>query len=173
MEREDLERLVERSLTIRQIATELGCSTVTVQRWLSRHDLKTQTARQRAASEQTGSCRRHGAVDLRLDARGSPRCARCRSEAVSRRRRRVKETLVAEAGGACVLCGYARCIRALHFHHVDPESKAFGLAHQGFTRSLATMRQEIAKCVLLCSNCHMEVEAGVTALPSGGGSGRG
>jgi hypothetical protein len=32
------------------------------------------------------------------------------------------------------------------------------------TRSLADAREEAKKCVLLCSNCHAEVEAGVRSL---------
>src|SRR5215207_2786150 len=54
---------------------------------------------------------------------------------------------------------------ALHFHHVDPEQKSFGLARRGITRSIDILRAEIRKCVLLCSNCHAEVEAGATRLP--------
>ena len=69
--------------------------------------------------------------------------------------------LVEEAGGRCALCGYARCIGALHFHHVDPQTKSFGLSSRGFARSLAAARREAAKCVLLCANCHAEVESGV------------
>ena len=33
------------------------------------------------------------------------------------------------------------------------------------TYALQVLREEAAKCVLLCANCHVEVEAGVTALP--------
>jgi hypothetical protein len=73
------------------------------------------------------------------------------------------------AGGCCAICGYARCLRALEFHHRDPAQKAFGVALHGVTRSLARARAEAAKCVLLCSNCHMEVEHGMTALPLPGG----
>ena len=92
-------------------------------------------------------------------------CKKCRAEAVGRRRRRVKETLVTEAGGACKLCGYDKCISALHFHHLDKGKKSFGLAYGGVTRSIESVRAEARKCVLLCSNCHAEVEAGVTTLP--------
>ncbi len=63
-------------------------------------------------------------------------------------------------GGRCAICGYARCERALEFHHVDPATKAFAIAFQGVTRSIERARAEAAKCVLLCSNCHAEVEAG-------------
>ena len=71
---------------------------------------------------------------------------------------------MAEAGGACVVCGYGRCIAALEFHHVDPAGKAFSLAARGVARSLERARREAAKCVLLCANCHAEVEAGMTVL---------
>ena len=94
------------------------------------------------------------------------RCRLCRSGAVHRRRREVKRILVAEAGGACVLCGYDRALSGLHFHHVDPTEKAFALSRQGVTRSLSAARAEAAKCVLLCSNCHAEVEAGTAKLPA-------
>jgi hypothetical protein len=83
---------------------------------------------------------------------------------VTARRRRVKAMLVAEAGGRCVLCGYAGNPGALHLHHVDPSSKSFGVGYTGLTRSLAAARAEAAKCVLLCARCHAEVEAGVKRL---------
>jgi 5-methylcytosine-specific restriction endonuclease McrA len=73
--------------------------------------------------------------------------------------------LIDEAGGACLICGYDRCVGALHFHHLDPETKEFGISRRGFTRSIQKMREEAAKCVLLCSNCHAEVEAGIATLP--------
>jgi hypothetical protein len=72
--------------------------------------------------------------------------------------------LVMEAGGCCRLCGYDRCIAALQFHHLDPSTKEFGLGRRG-ARSIERQRAESKKCVLLCSNCHAEVEAGFTTLP--------
>ena len=79
-------------------------------------------------------------------------------------RRRVKARLVAEAGGACVLCGYHKYAGALHFHHLDPNEKEFGLAFAGVARSVERLRAEAEKCILLCSNCHAEVEGGVASL---------
>jgi hypothetical protein len=77
----------------------------------------------------------------------------------------VKEILIAEAGGRCVLCGYDRAPRALEFHRVNPSDKAFDLSARGVTRSLQRSRSEAAKCVLLWSNCHAEVEDGVAFVP--------
>jgi hypothetical protein len=95
---------------------------------------------------------------------GGHRCLKCRSEEVARRLRLVKRILVEEAGGACEACGYDRCMAALEFHHRDPAEKSFALSHRGVARSLAKARAEAAKCVLLCSVCHIEVEAGVRSL---------
>jgi hypothetical protein len=77
----------------------------------------------------------------------------------------VKTILVSEAGGRCGVCGYDRCVGALAFHHLDPQSKSFGLAEGGLARSLAEARREAGKCILLCANCHAEVEAGIVELP--------
>jgi hypothetical protein len=110
----------------------------------------------------SGRCATHGETlfVLRSDGNGR-RCLRCRAEAVSRRRRRVKALLVAEAGGRCAACGYDRHLGALEFHHADPSTKQFALGNDGITRSIAVMRAEAAKCVLLCANCHAEIEAGL------------
>jgi 5-methylcytosine-specific restriction endonuclease McrA len=110
-------------------------------------------------------CRTHGRTEFVLEGRGYYRCKRCRMQRVLDWRRRAKLRLIAEAGGCCQICGYDRYSGALHFHHVDPSQKEFGLARRGFTRSIEKMRAEAAKCVLLCSNCHAEVEAGIATLP--------
>ena len=86
---------------------------------------------------------------------------------MARRRRRVKQILIDEAGGKCSLCGYDRFPGALHFHHVDRSTKVFHLSLGGATRSIARARAESAKCILLCANCHAEVEGAIVALPGG------
>lgn len=77
----------------------------------------------------------------------------------------MKQTLVAEAGGACVACGYDACVAALQFHHLYPSEKSFMVSREGVTRSIAEARTEAEKCVLLCANCHAEVEVGYRTLP--------
>lgn len=171
VERERLTALVERGLSIREIAGELKLSQSTIRHWLARYELRTQPARyarrgQPAGAETVRECPRHGwATYRRTGPRGSFRCATCQMEAVSRRRRHVKSILIDEAGGACVICGYARYAGALHFHHLDPANKEFAIGGRGLTLSLSALRAESRKCALLCANCHAEVEGGVTRLP--------
>jgi transposase len=176
--REDLEALVEAGMSIAQIAEAVGRSKATVRHWLIRYGLKTRGAAGRRSSVQamaakqaglatvTMRCSRHGETDFWLDGRGCYRCKRCRSDAVARRRRKVKTILVGEAGGACCICGYDRNMRALHFHHVEPSRKRHEINAKGVAIALEKLRAEAHKCVLLCSNCHAEVEDGMASIPA-------
>jgi hypothetical protein len=79
------------------------------------------------------------------------------SRAVVRWRRNMKLKAVEYLGGKCFRCGYSKCVRALSFHHRDPNTKEFGIA-QPTTKSWERVKAELDKCDLLCMNCHMEVE---------------
>ena len=164
--RSDLLRLVEAGKSIRDIASEVDRSAVVVRYWLGVYGLRTIEAECRRvypseARTLMSDCPRHGRTRFQRRSDGGYRCLKCRADAVAGRRRRVKEILVEEAGGSCALCGYDRCVGALHFHHLEPDKKAFALSHRGVSRSLAKARAEAEKCVLLCSNCHAEVESGL------------
>ena len=78
------------------------------------------------------------------------------AQAVTIKRRAIKNMLIAYKGGKCVRCGYDKCVRALQFHHMNPNEKDFGLS-ACLTKSVASLKQEADKCILLCSNCHAEV----------------
>jgi transposase len=174
IERERLAALVEEGLSIRAMAERLEVSYTTVRHWLKTYAIRTPRARRlaetapaRASGAETtmANCPDHGWTTFVRRGSDGFRCQLCRTGAVQRRRREVKRQLVEEAGGACVLCGYDRTLSGLHFHHLNPADKAFGLSREGVTRALDTARAEASKCVLLCSNCHVEVEAGAVQLP--------
>jgi len=75
---------------------------------------------------------------------------------VSKRRHDLKKLSIEYKGGKCNKCGYDRCIDALHFHHLDPSKKEFGLSKRGLTRSWEKIKIELDKCIILCGNCHAE-----------------
>lgn len=81
------------------------------------------------------------------------------AEAVVNYRRSVKARAVAAMGGKCCACGYGRSIRAMHFHHMDPTHKDFHISRQ--IRAWQRVLQELAKCILVCSNCHCEIHDGL------------
>ncbi len=61
------------------------------------------------------------------------------------------------------MCGYNKYQGALDLHHL--RGKEFGIADKGYTRSWAKVKEELDKCVLVCANCHREIEGGITQLP--------
>jgi transposase len=173
IERERLEELVGEGLTIAQLAEAFGCGKASVRYWLGKYGLRTRAAEQADATAEgrsgghltlTRTCSHHGETEFVIEGRGYYRCRQCRSDQIVRHRRKVKELLVAEAGGGCALCGYHRYLGALEFHHLDPSLKRFHVSGAGVTLSVDEVRAEAKKCVLLCSNCHAEVEGGVRTL---------
>jgi 5-methylcytosine-specific restriction endonuclease McrA len=104
-------------------------------------------------------CSRHGetAYVLVNNDRAHYACMKCRTEAVQRRRVRIKEMAVEYKGGKCERCGYCKSLKAMEFHHIDPTQKDFGIGYKGRTRSWEVVKAELDKCILLCANCHREV----------------
>jgi transposase-like protein len=172
LERSTLAQLLGERQSVSTIARVLGTSPGRVRYWIKKHGLEIDGGRRRVISEARAAgatsveleCPRHGITDFWLSSTRA-RCKRCNNEAVAERRRTVKQVLVDEAGGRCSECGYSRCSAALEFHHLDPSAKRFGISSAGVTRSIESSRREANKCVLLCANCHAEVEAGVRRLP--------
>lgn len=72
-------------------------------------------------------------------------------------RNRQKVRAVEYKGGKCEICGYNKCFRSLQFHHINPKDKLFGIGSSGCTRSWAKVKNELDKCILVCSNCHGEI----------------
>ena len=48
-----------------------------------------------------------------------------------------------------------RSIDALEFHHKDPNEKDFTIS--GKSWSFERLKNEVDKCILVCSNCHCEI----------------
>lgn len=63
-------------------------------------------------------------------------------------------------GGMCQICGYNKCQSALDFHHVDPGAKVLD-AQRMKQVSWVKIKEEMKKVVLVCSNCHREIHAGL------------
>jgi len=69
-----------------------------------------------------------------------------------------KKQLVKEFGNKCSKCSYAKNYTALEFHHIDPTLKSFVLDMRSLSnRSMIKIKEEVKKCILVCSNCHQEI----------------
>ncbi|HEY7620540.1 MAG TPA: hypothetical protein VH834_12250 [Solirubrobacteraceae bacterium] len=173
IDRELLAEIVACRLSIRDMAEVLGRSPASVRHWLAKYELQTartvrlsisRTPPPPDAGPDMRMCPDHGPTSFVLDRDGYQRCRKCRAASVARRRTRMRDQLITEAGGACAICGFGDHPAALQFHHVEPGQKSFTIRN-GDTRSMARMREEARKCVLLCANCHAQVEAGAADLP--------
>ena len=78
-----------------------------------------------------------------------------KSESVVEWRRRQKLKLIEYKGGCCEKCGYNKSISALQFHHLNPDEKDFQIG--GSSYSFEKLKIEVDKCIMVCSNCHIEI----------------
>ena len=87
-------------------------------------------------------------------------------EVLKNRRYRIKKLLVEYKGNKCKICGYNKCLSALEFHHLNPETKDFTIAYNQKYSNLDSLKREVDKCILVCANCHREIHAGIIDLDS-------
>ena len=52
----------------------------------------------------------------------------------------------------------------LDFHHLDPNEKDVALSQVANRWSDKRLEQELSKCIVLCSNCHRKIHAGLIQL---------
>lgn len=94
-------------------------------------------------------------------------CKECFNKSAVEDQRNRKRKCLNYKGDKCVICGYHKCVGSLSFHHLDPTQKDFRLSRWTGGSFSEKIKKELDKCVLLCSNCHGEVHAGITELPVG------
>ncbi len=149
MNKNDLELLIAKDLSTRQIAEQLSISQTTVRYWLNRHSLKTKPSKPFKCSkcDETDPTKFYG--------HKKSVCGSCHNKDVIDRGRRLKEWAVAKMGGKCSECGYNKSLWALQFHHLNPSIKDSNFnSMRGWSKK--RLASELQGCVLLCANCHLE-----------------
>lgn len=91
-------------------------------------------------------------------------CRCCANDRTVEKQREMKRRCIEYKGGKCVLCGYDRYEGSLDFHHLEEEQKDFVISRHK-SSPFEMLKQELDKCVLVCSNCHREIHGGVAVLP--------
>jgi hypothetical protein len=54
----------------------------------------------------------------------------------------------------CAVCGGRFPAVCMDFHHRDPQNKSFNISSKLSGRSPTAIAEEIAKCDVVCANCH-------------------
>jgi 5-methylcytosine-specific restriction endonuclease McrA len=80
---------------------------------------------------------------------------------------RRRERAIIQLGGKCVVCGSTE---DLEFDHKNPDDKD-PRCNSGymFTFSERRLQAELAKCQLLCHDCHLEKTSSEASVEHGGG----
>lgn len=86
----------------------------------------------------------------------SPDCKNCYRARRNEKFRQRLQGIIGEI--TCVNCGYSKCFGAIEFHHIDPESKSKCVKTMT-NRPEEELKEELAKCVMVCANCHREIHA--------------
>jgi len=172
MQKELLIQFVNQNLSANTIAKRLNLSLSTVRYWLKKHNLKTNfvTFRNRIKriEAQTGnktcpSCKLNKDVSLFYLRKNktdlSSYCKQCFITRTLTKQKTFKNLCVEYKGGSCINCGYNKYVGALDFHHLDPSKKDFEISRLKSLKFDERIKQELDKCVLLCSNCHREAHS--------------
>ena len=167
--RDLLKSLVNQGKSQRAIAAQLDISQTSVRRYLDLYNLKTTTdsaSKKPLPANRSGKteirefdCFRHGLQTHLLYPKSSKwLCSQCVNDYSTKAKRLKKQTLVNEAGGKCSSCHKKFHASQFDFHHLDPSAKKFTLSSRGASYGIKKLRNEAAKCTLLCVNCHREAE---------------
>lgn len=92
------------------------------------------------------------------------------SRHVPKRRLRLKQipvsqviSLFKEKYGCCIC--HESCGCCLEFHHINPNDKSVGISHlTRHTTGIGKIAKEIEKCIIICSNCHKKLHAGIIEI---------
>ena len=96
----------------------------------------------------------------------SPYCKTCTKAQTLKRVREFKNKCVEYKGGKCISCNYKTYAGALEFHHLDSKEKEFEISDRK-NSNFESIKKELDKCILLCSNCHKEIHAGFIKYENG------
>ncbi len=84
-------------------------------------------------------------------------CRQCQNEKqIKYRRKRKAELHEYKLKLGCHVCGYNRSAYALDLHHRDPAQKKFSIGSV-LSRAKEAFWAEVAKCDVICRNCHAEL----------------
>lgn len=92
----------------------------------------------------------------------SPKYLDDRRERGKKRTERTNEFLNEIKAAGCEFCPEKENV-CLDFHHRNPTDKDFQISNYKNSK-FEKIKEEVAKCVVVCSNCHRKIHAGLIKL---------
>ena len=158
---DELKPLVDKGLSIRQIAQRLNSSYTNVRYWLRVHNLKTNCRPNRYDRNlsHVRKCACGESDPSKFYGNKFWVCAKCWNTSAIQRSKEKIAWARKKLGGKCSVCGFDKYSCSLDIHHLNPAEKDTAFRSMRFW-SLSRIEKEIEKCVLLCKNCHAAHHAG-------------
>jgi len=78
------------------------------------------------------------------------------SRKVRLQKQQVKEHLIKKLGDVCFICKQVYSWYVYDFHHLNPKEKEYNISYL-YRQPQEILDQELAKCILVCANCHREI----------------
>jgi len=174
MDKANLRHLfITKRMTKKRIAEKLGCSEGKVKYFLDKYEI-TKNEENIVLDPTPRTCpqcnQQKPGTDFYMNSwKGKKRpgswCKVCAASRNTTRYRDYKSFYVNLKGGCCQACGFNKYNGALEFHHVDPATKEETITRLMRHPSSPEILLELEKCVLVCSNCHKMIHAGVIECP--------
>ena len=164
MNKSVLEEYIANGESTHSIAQKENCGQTNVRYWLRKHGLNTTAYPNSQPNVENGRLCKKCSGNLTGKQRFwcSEDCKDNQNPNTVARQKRVsmerKTLLIEMSGGCCSECGYKKNIAALQFHHLHPQNKTFNIDARKLSNTRwSSILEEWKKCVLLCSNCHIEL----------------
>lgn len=176
MEKDVLQNFINNGLSLNKISKELNKSLTTIRYWVKKYGLTSQhkTFKQQIKKEigdyrYCPKCKENCNINEFYKKRGVPNsstyCKKCTTIQTLNRIQSLKRQMVEYKGGCCSICGYDRYMGSLEFHHLNPKEKDFNLSHMKKYTFDDKIKNELNKCILVCTNCHREIHAKIVVPP--------
>jgi len=156
MEREKLFECIERGDTLKQIALALSTSQTNVRYWLKKFDLKLKRGARGKKPKDFEFPRECNCGETDPDkfyGNKTTICAKCHCKNNLLKGQENRVYMLEKLGSKCFNCGFDKWMSSLDIHHLDPSQKDVSFSTiRYWTRDRIDV--ELAKCILLCKNCH-------------------
>lgn len=91
-------------------------------------------------------------------------CKECEKKRNAKKHEDRKELINTLKSCGCCCCDETD-VNCLDFHHVEPSQKDFNMS-SATNKTVRKILEEASKCIVVCSNCHRKIHAGVLDLHS-------